>query len=93
MNTHTHTHTHTHTFIFSYVAMPLKFSVFQVTLQPIFKFKRYLPRAHTLLTMRNPVPSPSTLVFTVHFLWPGDLDGWDGGRWEGTPRGRGYMYI
>ena len=31
------------------------------------------------------MPCPSTLVFTVHFLWPGDLDGWDGGRWEGSP--------
>ena len=55
--------------------MPLKFSVFQVTLQPIFKFKGYLPRADTLQTMRKPVPSPRNLVITVHFLWPGDLDG------------------
>ena len=21
------------------------------------------------------------------------LEGWDGGRWEGGPRGRGYIYI
>ena len=31
--------------------------------------------------------------YKVSVMQEGDLDGWDGGVWEGGPRGRGYIYT